>query len=112
METASSALGARLHHQLRSQSPFDPYRDPFDSASRHDRGNNAESWSSGDNSTSPLPAGMNGSANMESGLHGIQTDDGLGPIEGKKKRFVCPHCTRTFARSGHLQRHERSRMSF
>ena len=55
---------------------------------------------------------MDGSRNsLDMGIHGIQGGHGSSSsgLQPKKKRFVCPHCMRTFARSGHLQRHERSR---
>lgn len=113
------------------ESPFDPYRDPFDISSRRDTlsaANDAqESWGSRDNnSNSPLEHHheMNNRNNSNNnggdmGTHGIhhqhQSARGDGGSltaahEPKKKRFVCPQCTRTFARSGHLQRHERSRI--
>lgn len=117
-----------LHHP--ASSPFDPYRDPFDTSSRAGAGGRdahdaAESWSSGgDNSDSP-PSNSNANNNAMSANGGAHVGDGSMAMQGikeesssrggahepKKKRFVCPHCTRTFARSGHLQRHERSRMA-
>src|SRR5579859_2570110 len=107
MESASSAMNAsQLHPSLSEHSPYDPYRDHFDaSSSRHA----PESWSSGRND-SPSPQG-NGNMNDNIGggmdsMQGLQGDEN-GPIGGRadkiKKRFICPHCTRTFARSGHLQ---------
>jgi hypothetical protein len=116
MESVSSTLSAS---QLNPQSPFDPYRDPFDNT-RRDTTNSSndppESWSSGENnSNSPLghALDMDGSSHMhlDMNMSGMGTGDGAGGAhEPKKKRFMCPHCTRTFARSGHLQRHERSRI--
>lgn len=131
MESAASTLtnSHQLHHHHQQpQSPFDPYRDPFDNSTRtdqeHDPANDdvPESWSSGGNNSdrSPLPLnthhthqnGTNGTngATMIVDMMGIKQEGGYKQPEPKKKRFVCPHCTRTFARSGHLQRHERSRM--
>lgn len=125
MDSVSSALStaaSQLHHP---HSPFDPYRDPFDlsgptGGQQHHRKNSAveeppESWSSGGNSSvhSPLEPSVNQnhSVNGTAGAMDItmQSTDGSAAHDSKKKRFVCPHCTRTFARSGHLQRHERSR---
>src|SRR6266496_4859119 len=116
MESASSTVSAS---QLSPQSPFDSYRDPFYiSSSRRDTGNPPESWSSEhNNSSSPLRQhsnhhNMDGSRkDIDLGNHGIQNsgDGSSSAHKPKKKRFVCPHCARTFARSGHLQRHERSR---
>ena len=89
-------------------SPFDPYRDPFDTTdSRRDEhqgswrsgGNNVNSASGQQNEMDIQPLG-DGASGKVSEAH-----------EMKKRRFVCPHCARTFARSGHLQRHERSRIS-
>ena len=126
MDSVSSALstaaGSQLHHP---HSPFDPYRDPFDLSSstgghQQPRKNSAveeppESWSSGGNNSvhSPLEASVNQNHSVD-GTGGaidikMQSTDGSAAHDSKKKRFVCPHCTRTFARSGHLQRHERSR---
>src|SRR5271167_296335 len=117
MESASSTFSAS---RLASQSPFDPHRDPFHiSLSRRETGNNDphESWSSENNSNSLLGQHSNhhdmdeSMNNLDMGMHGIQRGDrsSSSAHTPKKKRFVCPHCTRTFARNGHLQRHERSR---
>ena len=106
MESVSSTLSSS---QL-PQSPFDPYRDHFDP--RSDAGHeHPESWSSGgNNSNSPLGQFNNNmEENGDVSMHGMHGGEGSTAHEPKKKRFVCPHCTRTFARSGHLQRHERSR---
>jgi Zinc finger, C2H2 type len=100
---------------------FDPFRpDPFDL--NHETApppESSESWSSGGNNNSmqsPPPgeaSPVNVRKRQNGGTHDNDMDarqnDGTRP-ESKKKRFVCPHCTRTFARSGHLQRHERSRL--
>jgi hypothetical protein len=104
------------------QNPFEPYRHPFDSSSRRDTNNNdpPQRWNSGDNnSNSPLGNHQDmdiGSGNDMGGTHRTQhhhhPSQRVVAREPKKKRFVCPHCTRTFARSGHLQRHERSRNPF
>ena len=117
MESASTALSSSVVHP--ALSPFDPYQDPFEATTSvpNRRGSvedtHPESWSSGGNNAhSPLDqSGNPGSVNGNSGKMDIVTD-AVSAQEQKKKRFVCPHCTRTFARSGHLQRHERSRMSF
>jgi uncharacterized Zn-finger protein len=103
------------HHRLPAQSPFDQFADPFDLANRRDSGADAdrpESWSSDgeNNDDSPLgdsahDSAMDAPAGLAGGANGARAKAG----EAKKKRFICPHCTRTFARSGHLQRHERSR---
>lgn len=116
MENASSAVGGP--QLLSPQNDFDRCRDPFDDASRRDsRNEQAESWNPGGNSsTSPMGRPFNnhntdGAANStDMNMHGIESGVGLATLGGKKKRFVCPHCTRAFARSGHLQRHERSRL--
>ena len=108
MEGMSSTLSSS---QLPPQSPFDPYRDHFD-PQRIGGHDHPESWSSdGNNSNSPLGQSNNHDMdeNGDMTMHGIQGGEGSAANEPKKKRFVCPHCTRTFARSGHLQRHERSR---
>jgi uncharacterized Zn-finger protein len=128
MESAASLSSSHQLHQLHQQQstgPFDPFRDPFESNSRgdqeHDGGNDdvPQSWSSGGNNSdrSPLPLnnhrngtnGLNGSG-MDTEMQGVKIEAGQKLPEPKKKRFICPHCTRTFARSGHLQRHERSRI--
>ena len=106
------------HHRLPEQSPFDQFADPFDLANRHDPHNNGanperpESWSSGENNDdSPLGDSGHDMDGATGGAAGANRGEGIAVHAGepKKKRFVCPHCTRTFARSGHLQRHERSR---
>ena len=98
--------------QLLPQSPFDPYTDHFD-PQRNGGRDHPESWSSGgNNSNSPLGQSNNihdVDDNGDMSMLGMRGDEGSTVREPKRKRFVCPHCTRTFARSGHLQRHERSR---
>lgn len=124
MESAAMSTSRPLHHP---GSPFDPYRDPFDTSSHAGAGGRdaevAESWSSGGNESESPPANTNSNKaqgmNMNGGAHsgdrsmamqGVKEEPSRsGAHEPKKKRFVCPHCERTFARSGHLQRHERSR---
>ena len=124
MESAAMTSSRPLHHP---GSPFDPYRDPFDTSSSRggaggrDGHEGAESWSSGGNDSESPTSNTNANAAMNGGAHsgeasmamqGIKDESSRGGAqEPKKKRFVCPHCERTFARSGHLQRHERSRMS-
>lgn len=122
MESAAMSSSRSLHHP---GTPFDPYRDPFDTSSRggasgRDGHEVAESWSSGGNDSESPPSNTNANNGMNGGAHsgdGSMTMQEIkdessrgGAHEPKKKRFVCPHCERTFARSGHLQRHERSRM--
>ena len=126
MESAAMSTSRPLHHP---GSPFDPYRDPFDTSSHGGAGGRdaevAESWSSGGDDSESPPANTNASngtqdINVNGGGHskdrstamqGVKEESSrIGAHEPKKKRFVCPHCERTFARSGHLQRHERSRM--
>jgi hypothetical protein len=118
MESAPSALSAP---QLSPpQNAFDRCRDSFDVSSRHDTSTEqVESWSlSGNSSGPPLGHPSNGhytdgtTNGMSTNLQGAQSGGGLTTPGTKKKRFVCPHCTRAFARSGHLQRHERSRLGF
>jgi Zinc finger, C2H2 type len=125
MESAAMSTSRPLHHP---GSPFDPYRDPFDISSHGGAGGRdaegAESWSSGGNESESPPAttganngtqGMNVNGGPHLGdrsmaMQGVKEEESKsGAHEPKKKRFVCPHCERTFARSGHLQRHERSR---
>jgi len=118
MENAPSALTSRHVH---AKSPFNQFRDPFlkrENGSLHPSTSQDDPWSPGDNNTnsnSPLDLTgkeIGGETDMDIGMDvGVSTQNGSGSgHETKKKRFVCPHCTRTFARSGHLQRHERSRM--
>jgi len=121
MENAPSTLTSRHVH---SKSPFNQFRDPFlkrENGSIHTSTSQGDPWSPGDNITnanSPLDLTGNDiglERDMDVGMDiSVSTHNGSGSAtpgghESKKKRFVCPHCTRTFARSGHLQRHERSR---
>ena len=113
MDDVSSAMSSSS--RLPPRSPFDSYRDHI--AHRHDGGkDHPESWGSGGNSSNSPHGRSNNNDNMDENrdmnLHGMQDGEGSGTHQPKKRRFVCPHCTRAFARSGHLQRHERSRTIF
>ena len=119
--TMEGSLSSRRHHHRLAQGPSDTFRHPLDMTSRPDSPNGPSptgldrprSWGSGAaNGAVPLedfPHGMDGRA-ATSDEHTVGHGVTSTAPEPKKKRFVCPRCTRAFARSGHLQRHGRSRI--